>query len=183
MWMWHKPCRTFHPWCPCIKTRCLSTNFRSFVRDNHAGSVYQWMKQCLSNISTRTSSRVVLKHFEGIHDRESTLTGALSSKRAGNMDLDSSLFFAWTQCRINSGVASDLRHHVAQVTSLSCRAKGRVAQSKSEYTEDTSFALTRLESSDFNGYFPAGPACSKTQLHNFRLIRFMCPVLSGPRRH
>ena len=21
--MWHKPCRTFHPWCPCIKTRCL----------------------------------------------------------------------------------------------------------------------------------------------------------------
>ena len=23
--MWHKPCRTFHPWCPCIKTRCLSS--------------------------------------------------------------------------------------------------------------------------------------------------------------
>ena len=23
MKMWHKPCRTFHPWCPCIKTRCL----------------------------------------------------------------------------------------------------------------------------------------------------------------
>ena len=21
--MWHKPCRTFHPWCLCIKTRCL----------------------------------------------------------------------------------------------------------------------------------------------------------------
>ena len=21
--MWHKPCRTFHPWCPCTKTRCL----------------------------------------------------------------------------------------------------------------------------------------------------------------
>ena len=21
--MWHKPCRTFHPWCPRIKTRCL----------------------------------------------------------------------------------------------------------------------------------------------------------------
>ena len=21
--MWHKPCRTFHPWCPCIKTSCL----------------------------------------------------------------------------------------------------------------------------------------------------------------
>ena len=24
--MWHKPCRTFHPWCPCIKTRCLLDN-------------------------------------------------------------------------------------------------------------------------------------------------------------
>ena len=25
--MWHKPCRTFHPWCPCIKTRCLCTSY------------------------------------------------------------------------------------------------------------------------------------------------------------
>ena len=24
--MWHKPCRTFHPWCPCIKTRCLGAS-------------------------------------------------------------------------------------------------------------------------------------------------------------
>ena len=24
--MWHKPCRTFHPWCPCINTRCLSAS-------------------------------------------------------------------------------------------------------------------------------------------------------------
>ena len=24
--MWHKPCRTFHPWCLCIKTRCLYWN-------------------------------------------------------------------------------------------------------------------------------------------------------------
>ena len=23
--MWHKPCRTFHPWSICIKTRCLCT--------------------------------------------------------------------------------------------------------------------------------------------------------------
>ena len=27
--MWHKPCRTFHPWCPCIKTRCLFICFMS----------------------------------------------------------------------------------------------------------------------------------------------------------
>ena len=24
--MWHKPCRTFHPWCQCIKARCLSVS-------------------------------------------------------------------------------------------------------------------------------------------------------------
>ena len=27
MWMWHKPCRTLDPWCPCIETRCLSNNW------------------------------------------------------------------------------------------------------------------------------------------------------------
>ena len=26
--MWHKPCRIFHPWCPCIKTRCLFLQLR-----------------------------------------------------------------------------------------------------------------------------------------------------------
>ena len=25
--MWHKPCRTFNPWCLCIKTRCLSHRY------------------------------------------------------------------------------------------------------------------------------------------------------------
>ena len=26
--MWHKPCRTFNPWCLCIKTRCLYNSLR-----------------------------------------------------------------------------------------------------------------------------------------------------------
>ena len=29
--MWHKPCRTFHPWCLCIKTRCLYVSDVSFT--------------------------------------------------------------------------------------------------------------------------------------------------------
>ena len=29
--MWHKPCRTFHPWCLCIKTRCLYLYAAHFV--------------------------------------------------------------------------------------------------------------------------------------------------------
>ena len=28
--MWHKPCRTFNPWCLCIKTRCLSAKWSPF---------------------------------------------------------------------------------------------------------------------------------------------------------
>ena len=32
--MWHKPCRTFHPWCPCIKTRCLYDTRSHIVTEN-----------------------------------------------------------------------------------------------------------------------------------------------------
>ena len=31
--MWHKPCRTFHPWCLCIKTRCLFTTVMIAITD------------------------------------------------------------------------------------------------------------------------------------------------------
>ena len=30
--MWHNLCRTFHPWCPCIKTRCLFYNCGNFCQ-------------------------------------------------------------------------------------------------------------------------------------------------------
>ena len=33
--MWHKPCRTFHPWCPCIKTRSLLSLLVNVVVQNH----------------------------------------------------------------------------------------------------------------------------------------------------
>ena len=29
--MWHKPCRTFHPWCLCIKTRCLLSSLCKLI--------------------------------------------------------------------------------------------------------------------------------------------------------
>ena len=34
--MWHKPCRTFHPWCPCIKTRCLSYSLKHISTREHS---------------------------------------------------------------------------------------------------------------------------------------------------
>ena len=43
--MWHKPCRTFHPWCPCIKTRCLSQIMRATSED----ATYKdlWLRHCM----------------------------------------------------------------------------------------------------------------------------------------
>ena len=37
--MWHKPCRTFHPWCPCIKTRCLSVIWDKFAYRRLAANI------------------------------------------------------------------------------------------------------------------------------------------------
>ena len=34
--MWHKPCRTFHPWCLCIKTRCLWSTYMQHSVSVHA---------------------------------------------------------------------------------------------------------------------------------------------------
>ena len=45
--MWHKPCRTFHPWCPCIKTRCLL----DLCEANHPSSL-RYGARSIASIST-----------------------------------------------------------------------------------------------------------------------------------
>ena len=49
--MWHKPCRTFHPWCLCIKTCCLCTRcFATF----HPGSCrFLWFNLCPCRVLCR----------------------------------------------------------------------------------------------------------------------------------
>ena len=45
--MWHKPCRTFHPWCPCIKTRCLFYSSRggiTFFSVSRGPSLGRWQR-------------------------------------------------------------------------------------------------------------------------------------------
>ena len=57
--MWHKPCRTFHPWCLCIKTRCLF----GLIYENRnwrpcwplSIGVTPW---CLSHSSTKTRNNI-----------------------------------------------------------------------------------------------------------------------------
>ena len=47
--MWHKPCRTFHPWCPCIKTRCLLYNIGQLSPDTPC----TWMNRILEQQARR----------------------------------------------------------------------------------------------------------------------------------
>ena len=85
--MWHKPCRTFHPWCPCIKTRCLSLQWRHNERDcvlNHRRI------QCLLNRLFRRGSK-----------KTSNIPGGFPSQRAGNAE----------------NVSISWRHHVIRTPS------------------------------------------------------------------
>ena len=50
--MWPKPCRTFHPWCLCIKTRCL------FVMSLHHRN-----RTCVYLIDSRVKIEVDLTHW------------------------------------------------------------------------------------------------------------------------
>ena len=57
--MWHKPCRTFHPWCPCIKTRCLSISLkwcylRVMAPQPPATSTWYWSRDKVDAISQTT---------------------------------------------------------------------------------------------------------------------------------
>ena len=56
--MWHKPCRTFHPWCPCIKTRCL---FEDRVPADEI-----WDYNTVSLYSTLRWYQSVLKFFKWV---------------------------------------------------------------------------------------------------------------------
>ena len=42
--MWHKPCRTFHPWCLCIKTRCLSPTFLRYYQVLLCCVLYEYLE-------------------------------------------------------------------------------------------------------------------------------------------
>ena len=60
--MWHKPCRTFHPWCPCIKTRCLSMLWLKLNHVSKRGPRKQpWRLDC------QEVSRQILPHPSSSH--------------------------------------------------------------------------------------------------------------------
>ena len=46
MQMWHTPCRTFHPWCPCIKTRCLSWCIHNKIQFHIPGKLWLYVVSC-----------------------------------------------------------------------------------------------------------------------------------------
>ena len=54
--MWHKPCRTFHPWCPCIKTRCLLFYVCTYQRCNQTLAAI-CRNMCICNVSRAVAAR------------------------------------------------------------------------------------------------------------------------------
>ena len=64
--MWHKPCRTFHPWCLCIKTRCLYDIFCRVCVDHTADQcssdesedVYASANHCSDVIMSAIASQI-----------------------------------------------------------------------------------------------------------------------------
>ena len=44
--MWHKLCRTFHPWCPCIKTRCLYPDISHQCTYCLSHNIYMYPRFC-----------------------------------------------------------------------------------------------------------------------------------------
>ena len=54
--MWHKPCRTFHPWCPCIKTRCLLYIWRNDITWT-ANCVYIYIYICIDGSLKQVSAQ------------------------------------------------------------------------------------------------------------------------------
>ena len=90
MWMWHKPCRTFHPWCPCIKTRCLLVPLYAALHD-------------LSSLSPTFLCK-------DIHRSPRWIPHTKAMWRVGLMF---SLICAWISGWVNNGEAGDLRRHGA----------------------------------------------------------------------
>ena len=113
--MWHKPCRTFHPWCPCIKTRCLSAIVLSLLSRNilistqetlifwenglFNESALQWRHNERDGVSTHqphdcslhrlfrcTSNKTSKLRITGLCEGNSPLTSEFPAQRASNAE-------------------------------------------------------------------------------------------------
>ena len=100
--MWHKLCRSFHPWCPGVKTRCLSSNVISTPLVEQHDDVMTW-----------NSFPHYRPFVKGIHRSPVDFLHKDTLMRT----FDVSLKLAWTNCWTNSRIADDLRRHDIQVTS------------------------------------------------------------------
>ena len=60
--MWHKPCRTFHPWCPCIKTRCLF-NYDSQLSKSYICRKLRWSDGSFQMRRFTLASCQLIKYF------------------------------------------------------------------------------------------------------------------------
>ena len=93
--MWHKPCRTFHPWCLCIKTRCLYQAVMSLLE--------RFLNQYLDEAITRKLSRSLVLCV--CNPRVFTLT------KGSQRTMTFSSLLSWTNFWITNQVIGKLRRY------------------------------------------------------------------------
>ena len=107
--MWHKPCRTFHPWCPCIKTSCLCIYCCQFISELHWGAHFnhhgvigltlKWPGHCFQN---------VILFSNDIHNKCNTFV----SNRPNTMKVESALWILMAWCfSTRASLATVLSRH------------------------------------------------------------------------
>ena len=119
--MWHKPCRTFHLWCLCIKTRCLYTIEMTPITDSCTMvlPVLFWTVDIapIYEVPKRSHDDVVKwKHFPRYWPSEKGIHWSLvNSPHQGQWReaLMFSLICVWTNGWANHRNAGGLRRHRA----------------------------------------------------------------------
>ena len=132
--MWHKPCRTFHPWCPCIKTRCLfqmrDDDFTGLdVTGNFCRPASQSRDKVFKYVCPCHHDDVIKwKYFprywpfvRGIH--RSPVNSPHKGQRRGALMF--SLICVWINGGVNNREAGELRRYIAHydVTEMLCNVK------------------------------------------------------------
>ena len=85
--MWHKPCRTFHPWCPCIKTCCLLSFWsreQILIKFESNHKYFNWNVYAFLKSSTKFPPFVTFcKHFICYDHYVDVIMSAMASQTTG----------------------------------------------------------------------------------------------------
>ena len=98
--MWHKPCRTFHPWCLCIKTRCLLEALKAVIETEIAMStILSSLEALKAVIETEIAMSTILSpsgaFLKAVIETEIVMSTILSSLGIDGCHFDSFQWLWW----------------------------------------------------------------------------------------